>query len=111
MGEVNLTINGRSFGVSCDDGQEQRVVDLGHYVDSRLKEIAGAGAAGNEMHLLLLTSLMLADEVFDLRENLNTGKPVNGGAISKQDEAMIAEAINHFAGRIDTVADRLQENM
>ena len=66
MAEVTLSINGRDYGISCDDGQEQRVQDLGMYVDSRLRDIAKAGAASNESHLLVLTSIMLADEIFDL---------------------------------------------
>ena len=39
MSEVNITMNGRSFGIFCEDGQEQRVTDLSHYVDARLKDI------------------------------------------------------------------------
>ena len=70
MAEVNLTINGRNYGIACDDGQERRVQALGQYVDQRLKEIARAGAASNESHLLFLTSIILADEIFDLKDGL-----------------------------------------
>ena len=71
MAHINLTINGRNFGMECDDGQEQRVIDLGNYVDAKVKTIAAAGAASNENHLLVLTSLMLADEIHDLRDSLS----------------------------------------
>lgn len=54
MAEVTLEINGRNYGITCEDGQEQRVKDLGVYVDSRLKEITKAGAASNDMHLMVL---------------------------------------------------------
>ncbi len=60
MAEVTLTINGRNYGVACDDGQEDRLRDLGYYIDQRMREIAQAGAAGNESHLMILASLMLA---------------------------------------------------
>ena len=68
MAEVNLSINGRNYGIACDDGQEKRVKELGYYVDQRIKEIARAGAANNDAHLLVLTALMLADEIYELRE-------------------------------------------
>jgi cell division protein ZapA len=110
MGEINLTINGRNFGISCDDGQERRVMELGHYVDSRVKSIAKAGAAGNELHMLALAALMLADEVFELRENVNElGVQAKEKMTLKQDEAVIAQAIDHLADRIDTVAARIQK--
>ncbi len=110
MAEITLTINGRNFGISCDDGQEQRVMDLGHYVDGRLKDISRAGAASNEAHLLVLTSLMLADEVYDLRNQVSNlgGEDQNVEAI-KQDELVIAQAIDHLAERIDTIAGRIQK--
>ncbi len=110
MAEITLTINGRNFGISCDDGQEQRVMDLGHYVDGRLKDISRAGAASNEAHLLVLTSLMLADEVFDLRNQVSNlgGEDQNVESI-KQDELVIAQAIDHLAERIDTIAGRIQK--
>ncbi len=106
MAEVTLTINGRNYGISCDDGQEQRVVDLGHYVDSRMKDISRSGAASNDTHLLVLTALMLADESFDARQNADQ----NGQAAAPQeDELVIARVIDQLADRIDTIADRMAQ--
>ena len=116
MGEVNLAIHGKSYGVACDDGQESRVSELGKYVDSRLREIAMAGAASNESHLLVLTAVVLADEIQELRDALkNFGPVANGNRVSvrervtEQDEQQIVEAIEHLAGRIDSVAARLKK--
>lgn len=109
MAEVTLTINGRSFGISCDDGQEQRVLDLGHYVDSRLKDISRAGAASNESHLLVLTALLLADETFDLRDSVSAlGGDAAQSQTLKDDELAIAQAIEGLADRIDSIASRVQ---
>jgi cell division protein ZapA len=110
MAEVSLTINGRTFGISCDPGQERRVLDLAYYVDSRLKDISRAGAASNESHLLVLTALMLADEIFDLRNNVEElGGYIEEGQNLKNDELRIAEAIGHLAERIDHIAGRMQK--
>ncbi|MGB0719524.1 MAG: cell division protein ZapA [Bdellovibrionales bacterium] len=107
MGEVNINISGRNYGISCQDGQEQRVHDLGQYVDARVKDIAKAGAAANETHLLVLTSLMLADEVFDLRQNAHTQAPPEAPQ-SAANEDEVAGAINQLADRIDQIARRIQ---
>lgn len=114
MAEVNVTINGRTYGIACDDGQEQRVLDLGKYVDERLREISRAGAASSESHLMVLTSLVLADEIFDLLESeggAKTGKTNGSGAISlsKDDEKKFISAIDHLASRIDSIAGNLQK--
>ena len=111
MAELNLTINGRTFGISCDDGQEQRVLDLGHYVDARLKEISSAGAANNESHLLVLTALMLTDEIFDLRDNLaqQEGQSIAKNGASQEDDLAVAKAIDSLADRIDAIARRVSK--
>jgi cell division protein ZapA len=126
MAEISLNINGKSYGISCDDGQEQRVVQLGKYVDSRLREIMGAGAANNESHLLVLTALVLADEAFESREHaasmynqqqvlqnqleaVSAQQPAyEAGGISSEDEKLIVSMIDKLASRIDGVAQRLQ---
>jgi len=102
MGEVNLVINGRNYGISCDDGQEGRVAELGKYVDSRLKAISQAGAASNEAHLLVLTALVLADEVFEAKQG------GGGDSASSENEEVVAEAIGQLAERINIIADKMQ---
>ncbi len=102
MAEVSLLINGRSYDISCDDGQEKRVRELGKHVDSCIKQISAAGAATNENHLLVLASLVMADELFTLRDQ------AQGSSGFEEDEAAIAGAIDTLAERIDSIADRIQ---
>jgi cell division protein ZapA len=111
MAEVNVLINGRNYGIACDDGQEQRVLDLGRYVDARLKEIAKAGAASTESHLLVLTALVLADEIFDLKDGMVAVQRENkaGIRLSEQDEGDIVAIIDQLAARIDAIAGGLQK--
>ena len=113
MAEISITINGRNYGIACDDGQERRVKELAGYVDSKLREIARAGAASNESHLLVLTAIILADEIADLRSNGHqiaaaATRPV-GVSISEDDEEAIISAIDLLAARIDTIAGNLQK--
>ncbi len=109
MAEVNISINGRQFGIACDDGQEQRVTDLANFVDSRLQEIAAAGAGTNESHLLVLTSIVMADELFDARDAAANGNPTPLGElqITQADEGVIIDAIDKMANRIDAIAGNL----
>ena len=68
MAEVSIVIKGRQYDIACDDGQEDRVLKLAAYIDNKLKLIARSGSAYNESHLMVLTSLVLADEVFEIKE-------------------------------------------
>ncbi len=109
MAEVSITINGRHYGISCEDGQEARVRDLGHYVDARLKDIARAGAANSEAHLLVLTTLLLADEIFDLRNDVSyLDAQVRQTEEVRNEEGALVGAIEQIAERIEKVAGRIQ---
>lgn len=119
MAEVNVSIHGKPYGISCDDGQEERVLEVGRYVDARARDISTAGAASNENHLLVLTALVLADEIKELNDNitqltaqvtaLNNGEPIElGDDLSAEKEEEIMQAIEYLQGRLNTVATRLQ---
>ncbi len=112
MGEVTLTINGKNYGISCDEGQEQRVIDLAYYVDTKVKEMLKAGAANSENHALVLAALVIADESFDLMENATTSKPLEPQITPQEQEkndATLATAIDQLADRIDAVAGKMQD--
>ena len=110
MAEITLTINGRNYGIACDDGQERRVLELGRYVDQRLREIARAGTATNESHLLVLTSIILADEIADMKAHgaMSPGS-TTGVKMTDDEEEAIVSAIDLLAGRIDQIASSLQK--
>lgn len=110
MAELNIQIKGRNYAIACDDGQEGRVAELANYVDEKLKAIANAGAGANESHLLVLTAIVMADEIFDLKANTaNTnGAPLDGLKISETDEKDIVEAIDMMSKRINSMAVNLQ---
>ena len=112
MAEVTLRINGRNYGLACEDGQEERVKALGSYVDQRVKEIAQAGMATSESHLMFLLSIILADEIFDLKDGLAAANS-NGRSeplqiqMSEADEAEIIQTIDKLAARIDSIAGNI----
>jgi cell division protein ZapA len=126
MAEVNLTIDGRTYGVACDDGQERRVQQLGQYVDQRLREIANGSGANSKAQLMVLTSLLLADEVFDLRNNMtqiaNENQHLQRNApeapapqqvvyagLTPEDEKGITNAISSLAARVDQLTKRVKK--
>ena len=110
MAEVNLMINGRSYSMECDDGQQQRVTDLGRYVDGKVRQIARAGGASSDQHLMFLAALMIADEAMEMRDHLSAvGDRAEMAEHIKKEEMVITQAIDHLAKRIDTIADRLQK--
>lgn len=120
MAEVNLTIDGRTYPVACDDGQERRLLQLGSYVDQRMREASVAGSA-NKTQAMVLASLMLADEVFDVSEKLATAQDavqniapatastkIEYQGLSPNDEQNVINLIGQMAAKVEKLTSRVQ---
>lgn len=129
MSSVSITVNGRSFTIACDPEQKDRVLELGAYIDKRVQDIASAGAASSDAQLMVLTSLVLTDEIFELQESLaqasqiatqqegevnNEGKECidpqeleNLREQQKEQATSLAFSIAEIAEEIDDLAKRL----
>ncbi len=117
MAEVTIYINGRSYDIACDNGQEGRIVDLAAYIDQRLQQVSRSGAAYNDAHLTVLTALVLADELFEAREQVNAiprtpraaAAPVAAPVVNKEEEAAVLKILEQITKRIEGVASRVAQ--
>ena len=100
MGQVSVPVNGRSYAIICEDGQESRIRRLAQYVDAKIAEFVGSVGQAGEARLLLLAALVIADELSDANEALERADLRSETVKNGRDEtAMPAEAI---AGRLET---------
>lgn len=111
MPNVALTINGRPFNIACEEGQEDRLEELGRFIDSRMQDIAAAGVARTESHLMVLAALVLADELFDLRDAV--GNDNKASTASKEDfAARLTEALQKqeaaYAKQVDALSESIE---
>ncbi|MGI9477687.1 MAG: cell division protein ZapA [Hyphomicrobiaceae bacterium] len=83
MGQISIKIQNRTYRLSCDDGEEQRLTELaGHVRDKADQLIAEYGRIGDE-HLMLMSAILIADELWDERAGeaapSKTGPPEHAG--------------------------------
>jgi len=106
LGQVNLTVNGRPFAVTCDDGQETRIRRLGQYVDTKVAEFVGNLGQVGEARLLLLAALVIADELADANEALRLEQ--SGAHAAEAGANTAAGSVNGLAQRVEAIAARLE---
>jgi cell division protein ZapA len=99
MGQVSVPVNGRSYAISCDDGQETRIRRLAQYVDAKVAEFVGSVGQCGEARLLLLAALVIADELSDANDALERERNRAETASNGRDET---------AGRVAPIAAGLQ---
>ena len=107
MAQISVTVNSRSYMVGCDDGEEQHVGHLAEYVDKRVRALTESVGQVGEARLLLLASLLLADELSDLFERIETLERQAGETESAAESAAGADIVA-LTERLEAVADRLE---
>lgn len=67
MGQVIVEIGGRSYTLSCRDGDENHLSELGSGIARKADDLTKSLGPMSEARLLLMAALMVADELHDLR--------------------------------------------
>lgn len=121
MAIVPVTINGKEFQLACDAGQEEQLVGLSQEIDDRVRLLCRQIPHASEQTVLLMVSLMLADELSDskrnarhlqsqvqrLEEGLGQEQLANDQARLLEMEAAMAATLQDVANRIEKIARQL----
>ncbi|MBL8566664.1 MAG: cell division protein ZapA [Hyphomicrobiaceae bacterium] len=67
MGQVSVIINGRNYRLACSDGEEGRLLELATHVKARVDQLTREFGQVGDDRLLLMTALLVADELWDTR--------------------------------------------
>ncbi len=100
MAQVDVAINGRNYRVACDDGQEDHLRQLAEYVDRRVMELVESVGQIGEARLVVMASLLIADELSESFASLEAGDP--------EAEERLAQATDAVAERIEAIAAGLE---
>ena len=74
MANVNIKFNNKDYLLSCDDGQEESLKKLTKFLDKKYSELREKLGNIGENKLLLITTIQLIDEYFDLKQNVTKQK-------------------------------------
>jgi cell division protein ZapA len=110
MGQVVVTVNGRAFPLNCADGEEPRIRRLATYVDAKITDFVKTHGQIGEARLILLAALVIADELSDTTDLVQTERSrtrING---TGEDTGAVAAGIRGLAARIESIAARLESS-
>ena len=74
MANVNIKFNNKDYLLSCDDGQEESLKKLTLFLDKKYAELKDKLGNIGENKLLLITTIQLIDEYFDLKQKVTKQK-------------------------------------
>ena len=74
MANVNIKFNGKEYLLSCEDGQEDHLEELSLNLNKKFNDLKFDLGNIGENKLLLITTIQLIDEYFDLKQKVANQK-------------------------------------
>ena len=109
MANVNVKFNNKDYLLSCDDGQEEDLKNLTKFLDKKYSDLKSKLGNLGENKLLLITSIQVIDEYFDLKKKVLSQKN-NFNSLSLKFKEMKSLAINYKDVK-DTEISKLSEDL
>lgn len=108
MAAVKVALNGRHYLIACEAGQEAHVGEVAGLVDARMRQLAESFGGVDETRLLVMTCLLLADELSAEGETRSARAREMADAVvavGREDLRAAAYDEGYVAGRADALAE------
>jgi cell division protein ZapA len=110
MGQVSVTFNGRTYRLECGEGEENHLIALAEYLGSHVDTMKRKFGQVGDDRLILMASLLVTDELWELRRQMQELK--SALAEARRDRSVADESVKTVQGdlaqRVSSVADRLE---
>ena len=74
MANINIKFNNKDYLLSCDDGQEKSLKKLVSFLDKKYVELKDELGGIGENKLLLITTIKILDDYFNLKQKVDLQK-------------------------------------
>jgi cell division protein ZapA len=118
MAQVTVQIDGKSYRMACDEGQEERLEGLALQLDQYVRHLKESFGEIGDLRLTVMAGIMILDEhaelkkkVLGMESEMETLRKTRDDALAKADknDAAITGVLSNLAGRIEQVARQLAE--
>lgn len=119
MGQVTISLNGKSYRLECDDGEETHLTGLAEQIGRQIEILKERVGQVGDDRLLLMAGLVLADELHASRRQLQEldskltaimEDRVSADQHVESAQAELANQIEAAAERIQALTDRLAQS-
>ena len=107
---VKININGTVYPVSCEFGEEERLIKSSEEVNKAIQELSSLADSVGETRLLAMASLLIADKLIEKTDVLDKEVPVD--IIDNNSDKLIEliDWIEKATARMNKVAKLLEKN-
>ena len=108
MANINITFNGKEFLLSCDDGQEEHLMELAEHLNNKFAGLKSKLGNIGENKLLLITSIKVMDEYFETKKKIEEKKKELSDLSNKFKE--LKSLVYHYRDNKEKEIEVLKQN-
>lgn len=108
MSQVEVTVNGRAYKITCDNGQEGRLQQLASYFDRHVTQVARDLGQIGDARLMLLSALTVCDELFEARRRIADFDRA-ADALDAETVGGASRVIEAAARRVEAIAEKVEQ--
>ncbi len=106
MGQITVTVGERTYSLGCRDGEEERLRSLAEHLNSKTETLKTALGSVSETRMLLMAGLLMADEVFEMRD-ASGAPPLVATPAGSPDVSVAEQKIVKTTQRLEALAATL----
>lgn len=116
MPQVAVTINGKTYRMACDEGQENHLTELAQKLDGYVGHLKGSFGEIGDQRLTIMAGVMVIDELNELQkkvrgleedlENLRASRDKTRSTSDEREKA-VTLGLSDAAGRIENLARKI----
>ena len=108
MSQVTITVGGRQYRLSCDEGEEPHLTELGEKLDTMITELREAFGEIGDQRLTVMAAILALDRL-DEAEKKIVETDMSGARENHNESAGRTKQIEErFAGALETAAARIE---
>jgi cell division protein ZapA len=116
MAQVTVTIDGKTYRMACEEGQEDHLIELASRFDRYVGHLRESFGEIGDQRLTVMAGVMVMDELVELQKRMKgmeseiaTLRKTRDDALTKADknDAALTGALAGLADRMDALARKL----
>ncbi|MEM8839244.1 MAG: cell division protein ZapA [Pseudomonadota bacterium] len=120
MAHVSVVIDGKTYRMACDEGQDEHLRALAVKLDSAIQNLKGGFGEIGDLRLAIMAGIMIADEHSEM-ERQNRALEAEVASLKENRKALIERyqsteetlsgALSEVVERIDNMAEKLKQDV
>lgn len=96
MAQVSVSINGRTFRMACEDGQEQHLTGLAEELNGTIERLRAEFGEIGDQRLTVMAAITMADQRSEVHKRVHQLESELAAALSERDR--LAQEVDRQAG-------------